>query len=105
MINLLALVAVVAAAVWLSRKVRARRKRKALSRLPGGSIASPIEVSSFWEIDEAVGGRRCWCGGRLVLEGEGSRENAGRRYRVSRLVCVKCDEETRLYFDVTRIYN
>ncbi len=103
--SLLAAVALIAATAWVGRKVTRSRRRKAAGRLPGASPESPLEISSFTEIDQVLGTRRCWCGGRLVLEGEGSRDERGRRYRIVRLACLRCDEDTRLYFDVTRVYH
>jgi len=103
--TLLAAVALVAASAWVGRKVTRSRRRKAAGRLPGASLENPFEVSSFTEIDRALRARRCWCGGGLVLEGEGSRDAGGRRYRIARLACLRCDEDTKLYFDVTRVYH
>jgi len=76
--TLLAAVALVAASAWVGRKVTRSRRRKAAGRLPGASLENPFEVSSFTEIDRALRARRCWCGGGLVLEGEGSRDAGGR---------------------------
>lgn len=103
--TLLAAVALIAATAWVGRKVVRSRRRQAAGRLPGASPANPLEVSSFAEIDQALAARRCWCGGKLLLEGEGSRQERGRRYRIARLGCLRCDEDTRLYFDVTRVYH
>lgn len=103
MIGLLLGIAVIAAvaAVGFRRfqRVRADRQR------PGATIYLPVAVTSFDEIDAAVQGRTCWCGGALALAGETSRVIGDRRFRIARLVCTECERDQLMYFDVTAVFH
>lgn len=103
MTGLLIGIAVLAAviAVGLRRLQRLRLAR----RRPGATIHLPVTVSSFDEIDAAVQGRTCWCGGFLGVAGETSRAVGERRFRIARLVCNQCERDQLMYFDVTAIFN
>ncbi len=103
MIAILLTVAVLAAVI----SVAARRwqRARAARRRPGASIHRPVAVSSFDQIDAAVHGRTCWCGGFLVLAGETSRAWGDRRFRIARLVCNECERDELMYFDVTAVFH
>ena len=96
-------VVLVAAAVWLSRGMRARSARARARRGPGTTLASAIVVRSFDEIDSAAGSRLCHCKAHLRTVGEGTHEVGGRRYRSARLACDTCEENFVLFFDVTEV--
>jgi hypothetical protein len=83
--------------VGMRRVQRARRER----RRPGATIHRPVTVQRFDEIDAAVQGRVCWCGGALLVSGETSRAIGDRRFRITRLVCHQCERDELMYFDVT----
>ena len=100
-----AMVVLIAASVWVARRVRARRARARVRSGPGGSLESAIVVRSFDAIDAGVRERRCPCGDRLRQTGEGAREQGGRRYRFARLACDECEEVTVVYFDVTEVLH
>ena len=103
MITLFLGLAVLAAviAVGLRRLQRTRTAR----RRPGATIHRPVAVSRFDEIDAAVSGRECWCGGLFVVAGETSRSVGDRRFRISRLVCNQCERDELMYFDVTAVFH
>ncbi len=103
MIGLVLGIAVLAAviAVGVRRFQRARADR----RRPGATIHLPVAVTSFDEIDAAVQGRTCWCGGPLALAGETSRSIGARRFRIVRLVCTECERDQLMYFDVTAVFQ
>jgi hypothetical protein len=94
-------VVIVAAATWIVRGMRVRAARNRVRSGPGTSLAQAIPVRSFDEIDRTLARRRCHCGTDLRLTGEGARSVAERRYRLARLACDECEEETVLYFDVS----
>lgn len=98
-IGIAVLAAVIAVGVRRFQRVRADRRR------PGATIHLPVAVTSFDEIDAAVQGRTCWCGGSLVLAGETSRSVNERRYRIVRLVCNECERDQLMYFDVTAVFH
>ena len=58
-----------------------------------------IPVRSFDEIDRIVAARRCGCGRPLRSTGEGARQLGAQRFRLTRLACDDCEEETVIYFD------
>jgi hypothetical protein len=93
------LLAVIAVGLRRLQRVRAERRR------PGATIHLPVTVRSFDEIDAAVQGRTCWCGGTLVLAGETSRIVGERRFRIARLVCSECERDQLMYFDVTAVFH
>jgi len=94
-------VVIVAAGTWIVRSMRARAARNQARSGPGTSLAQAIPVRTFDEIDHTLAQRRCHCGADLRVTGEGSRSDAGRRYRLARLACDECEEATVLYFDVS----
>jgi hypothetical protein len=93
------LAAVVAAGVRRWQRVRTARRR------PGATIHLPMLVHRFDEIDAAIQGRLCRCGGFLVLAGETSRLLGERRFRIARLVCGQCERDELMYFDVTAVFH
>ena len=98
-LGLAVLAAVIAVGVRRLQRGRAERRR------PGATIHLPVAVSSFDEIDAAVQGRTCWCGGALALAGETSRVVGARRFRIARLVCTECERDQLMYFDVTAVFH
>jgi hypothetical protein len=99
LLGLAVLVAVVAAGVRRWQRTRGAQRR------PGATIHRPIAIDSFDEIDAALRGRTCWCGGLLVPSGETSRAIGDRRFRVARLVCNRCERDELMYFDVTAVFH
>lgn len=103
MIGLLFTIAILAAVIALG--LRRWRKLRATRGRPGATIHRPVAVSRFDEIDAAVHGRTCWCGGVFVESGETSRLIGDRRFRVVRLVCNECERDELMYFDVTAVFH
>ena len=99
LLGLAVLAAVVAVGVRRWQRVRAARHR------PGATIHRPVTVRSFDEIDAALQGHHCWCGGFFVLSGETSRTIGDRRFRVARLICNQCERDELMYFDVTAVFH
>ncbi len=99
----LALLAALAAAGW--RLLRRQRLRLRLAALPAGSTETAMGVSSFSEIDEEIRRRRCLCGGRLDVIGEGSEVDGERRLRRITVECRHCERRDPLYFDVTSMFH
>ncbi len=93
------LAAVVSAGVRRWSRMRAERNR------PGATLLRAVFIGRFDEIDRAIEGRTCWCGGALVRAGETSRAVGERRFRIARLVCVRCERDELMYFDVTAIFH
>jgi hypothetical protein len=87
-------------AVAIRRALRTRQTRAVLAR-PGLSLANPISVRSFDEMDATLDMWSCTCTARPRVAGEGSREIDGRRYRVARLRCDACEEDWFIYFETT----
>jgi hypothetical protein len=102
---LFALIVLLAATTWVARRWRARARRRALRVGPGSSLDEAIAVRSFDQIDSVVAARRCACGQRLRATGEGTRARGPRRYRLTRLACDDCEEETVLFFDVSELVH
>jgi hypothetical protein len=98
-IGIAVLAAVIAVGIRRVQRVRFERRK------PGATIHLPVAVSSFDEIDAALQGRTCWCGGALLLAGETSRVVGQRRYRIARLVCAQCERDEHVYFDVTTVFH
>lgn len=85
-----------AATAWRAR-VRARSR----DERPGASPARAIAVPDFHAVDARVRGEPCPCGERrMSVTGEGTARHDGRRLRVVRLACPRCEEEGALHFDV-----
>ena len=103
MIGLLLGIAVLAAVISVGIR-RLQRNRAARAR-PGATIHRPVAVHRFDEIDDAVQGRACWCGGTFVIAGEASRVVGERRFRIARLVCNQCERDELMYFDVTEVFH
>ena len=99
LLGLAVLAAVVSVGVRRWQRLRARRRR------PGATIHRPVAVRRFDEIDAAVQGRPCWCGGFFVVAGETSRAVGERRFRIVRLVCNECERDELIYFDVTAVFH
>ena len=102
MTSLLFTFAIIAALVAVGiRRYRARRARVAADDRPGATVENAIYIRTFDEMDDELRRRWCSCGGFLDLEGEGSRESAGRRFRVARMRCLECEAATLVFFDTT----
>jgi hypothetical protein len=95
----IALVAAVAA--FGAKRMGRSRRRSALFTRPGASLASPLAIRSFDEMDAHLAEWLCVCGARPRVAGEGSREIDARRFRVARLRCDACEEDWFVYFDTT----
>jgi len=102
---LFAVVVLLAATTWVARRWRARTRRRTMIVGPGSSIERAIAVRSFEDIDATVRARRCECGRRLRSTGEGTRQVGLRRFRLTRLACDECEEETVLFFDVSELVH
>ncbi|MBI3768585.1 MAG: hypothetical protein HY271_08835 [Deltaproteobacteria bacterium] len=102
---LFAVVVLLAATTWVTRRWRARGRRRLLTTGPGSSVEHAIAVRSFDEIDAVVRTRRCECGRPLRATGEGARQVGPRRFRLTHLACDECEEETVLVFDVTDVVH
>lgn len=102
---LFAIVVLLAATTWVTRRWRARGRRRQLASGPGSSIERAIAVRSFDDIDGVVRTRRCGCGRRLRTTGEGARQVGMRRFRLTRLACDDCEEETVVFFDVSEVMH
>jgi len=96
-------VVLVTAMVWLKRRLAARGARARWRRGAGTSVEDAIAVRSFEDIDRAIAARRCHCGGRVRAVGEGTRDLGARRLRHARIECYECEDEQRLYFDVSQL--
>ena len=103
MIGLLIGIAVLAAVI--AAGMRRFRRGRAARRRAGATIHLPVAISSFDEIDAAVQGRTCTCGGPLLVAGETSRAVGERRFRIARLVCAQCERDELMYFDVTAVFH
>lgn len=102
MIGLAIAVAVMVAVVVLGlRRLRRVRLRRAADRRAGASLELAIPIRDFGEIDDVLAQRWCHCGGYLERLGEGTRDDAGRRYRVARLQCQECEAVTEVFFETT----
>ena len=100
-----ALVVLLAATMWVTRGWRARGRRRLAASGPGSTIERAIPVRSFDDIDRIVAARRCACGRQLRSTGEGARQRGPQRFRLTRLACDDCEEETVLFFDVTELVH
>ncbi|MFP6665505.1 MAG: hypothetical protein VCC00_15035 [Deltaproteobacteria bacterium] len=106
MTSLLFVAAIVAAIAAMALKKK-RTKEQAVKAVetalarPGATIENAIYIRTFTEMDEHLHGRFCVCGGIQELRGEGSRDEAGRRYRFARLLCLECEEFNIVYFETT----
>ncbi len=99
--GLLALGAVVTGAALLGRRLARKLRRETWEARPGRSPERPLRVTDFDEVDEVIGGTRCWCGGRLKTEGA-ELESDG-TVRVARSICSECQTEHDLYFDLREV--
>ncbi|TMA79066.1 MAG: hypothetical protein E6J72_12305 [Deltaproteobacteria bacterium] len=102
---LFAVVVLLAATVWVVRGWRTRGRRRLAATGPGSTMERAIPVRSFDEIDRIVAARRCGCGRPLRSTGEGARQLGAQRFRLTRLACDDCEEETVIYFDVTELVH
>lgn len=100
MTNLLLVLAIGLAVAAMARRrwLRARLDRLARER-SGSSAVRAIPITDFDEIDDHLRQRCCPCGGYLERRGEGSRDIAGRSYRVARLECQDCEWIDEVFFD------
>ncbi len=101
----MALAIVAAVAVVARRRWRRRALRVAARERAGATPELAIVVRSFAEIDDHLGRRWCHCGGYLERTGEGTRETAGRRFRIARLRCQECDDPAEVFFDTTELVH
>ena len=107
MLGLLIALAVVAAVVATAvRRARRAALRRASRTRPGASPGLAIAIRSYTEMDDHLGRRWCGhCGGYLERRGEGSREEAGRRFRIARLECQECERTEEVYFETTELVH
>ncbi len=106
MTTLLFVAAITAAMISIGyRRWRRVRLRRASRRRLGASADLAIQVRSYTEIDRHLAGRWCHCGGQLERVGEGTREQADRRYRVVALRCQECEDRHQVFFDVTDVLH
>lgn len=106
MISLLLAMSLVAAVVAVAiRRLFLAGRRRIVREGPGSAPDRSIPVRSFAEIDAALDIRLCPCGGQYERTGEGTREAAGHRYRVARLVCRACEEGQEVFFDTTHLLH
>ncbi len=103
MIGLLLGITVLAAVITVG--IRRWQRHRAARGRPGATIHRPVAVRRFDEIDDAIRGRGCWCGGAFVMAGETSRVIGERRLRIARLVCNQCERDEFMYFDVTEVFH
>jgi len=102
---LLALAVIAAVVAVATRRLALASRRRGVREGPGSSTDRSIPVRSFAEMDVALDARTCPCGGRYARSGEGTREAAGRRYRVARLVCDACEGGQEVFFDTTDLLH
>ena len=105
MVILFALAIVAAMVAMGMRRLRRARLRRAAADRPGASTEHAIYIRSYGELDGHLSGRWCHCGGFLERQGEGTRELAGRRYRVARLACQECEAVSEVFFDTTDVLH
>jgi hypothetical protein len=106
MIGLLLTLALLLALAFSARRLWLRRRlARLLGSLPGGRANSALTVRSFDEIDDQIRARRCPCGGRYEVRGEGSRAVRASRLRVVHVECGTCENEASVYFDVTGLFH
>jgi len=99
-------IALLLALGFSARRLWLRRRLLRLMRaLPGGTPENAIVVASFAEIDDHVRARRCACGGRVEVLGEGSRALERTRLRVIHVECGICERRAEMYFDVTGLFH
>ena len=106
MLTLAIAIALLVALAFSARRLwRRRRLARLLGQLPGGSTRNALSVGSFEEIDDKIRARRCPCGGRYEVRGEGSRQLGDRRLRVVRVECGICENDANVHFDVTELFH
>ena len=101
----LTLVLVIAVMAVGRRRLHRARLRRAAATRAGASPELAIAIRSFDEIDDALAARWCHCGGYLERTGEGTRDVAGRRYRIVRQACQECEEVAEVFFDTTELVH
>jgi len=102
---LLAVAVIAAVAAVATRRLSLAARRRRVREGPGSSPDRGILVRSFADMDALLDARACPCGGRYARAGEGTREAAGRRYRVARLVCESCEDGRDVFFDTTDLLH
>lgn len=106
MLGLAITVALLLALAFSGRRLWLRRRfARLLASVEGGAPHNAVRVDSFGDIDDEVRERRCPCGGRYEVHGEGSREHGGRRLRVLRVECSSCERRGEMFFDVTELFH
>ncbi len=100
-------VAAIAAALVArgARRWRRTRLRRAARTRPGATAELAIHIRSYADMDEHLARRWCACGGYLEHRGEGTREIAGRRFRIAHLVCQECEAPDEVFFDTTDLLH
>jgi hypothetical protein len=83
--------------------VRLLRRRAGERAQPGRSPDRAIAIRDYGEIDVAIAGQTCPCGGDYSLRGEGPA--AGAQLRVAHLECRRCEREVAVYFDVSQVLH
>ena len=99
--GLLAMGAFIAGGALLGTRLARKLRRQTWEARPGRSPERPLRVTDFDEVEEVIGGTRCWCGG--ILETEGPELEADGSMRVARSRCRKCNSEHDLYFDLREV--
>lgn len=93
----LVLLVVLAVLAWAAAQRSAARRRELA--LPGRAASNPLEVHDFHALEARVGRERCEaCQVSFKQTGEGSRVHEGRKLRVARLACPRCEAERELWF-------
>jgi hypothetical protein len=105
-ITLVMVAAIVAAVASMGLRRRRRSRLRAAARTRAGATPDlAIAIRSFGEMEEHIDRRWCHCGGYLERSGEGTREVAGRRFRVARLTCHECESVDEVFFDTTGVLH
>lgn len=91
------LLVVLVALAWVAAQRRAARRRELAE--PGRAPQHPLEVEDFHALEARVSRERCQaCQVDFKQTGEGSRVHEGRKLRVARLACPRCEDERELWF-------
>lgn len=91
------LLAVLAVLALVAIQGSAARRRELAQ--PGWAAQNPLEVEDFHALEARVSRERCEaCQVAFEQTGEGSRVHEGRKLRVARLACPRCEDERELWF-------
>ena len=98
------MIALVLALAFSARRLFLRASlRRSQATASGGSPDTAIEVERYDDMDSELASRRCLCGGKLKILGEGTAEVGERSVRVVRTECDRCEELGWVYFDVSAV--